>query len=355
MLEMAATDDAADVLEQRFAKLLRISVDDNRDYLNTILESLSQFSDPEDIAEYLSSFVPVDDDGTTGEVPDLHQFARDVNRFNAGEEISVTTNVSQNNEKPAAVANEAKPKRNGDPLANQRKETKRRELEARQMQRNKQVRPKQRPDKENRNRARLKAAPEKATSKGKKASSSVATGASGQRNVSEDVKHPTQLGAKTNRPLDVAPNENKVPRNHTAKAQQQKSHKRGKPKATCCGCYGSKHEPLTNCLRCGRISCAVEGLNDFCHFCGFFIEDPLARVAASSGRNDSALRHTERLLEFDKTCAARTHIHDDQEDYFTASSSVWATEREQEEAKELEEKRRRKLHDRQNQVLDINF
>lgn len=34
-----------------------------------------------------------------------------------------------------------------------------------------------------------------------------------------------------------------------------------------CGCFGSLHPALTNCLFCGRISCEREGL-DYCPFCG---------------------------------------------------------------------------------------
>lgn len=39
-----------------------------------------------------------------------------------------------------------------------------------------------------------------------------------------------------------------------------------------CGCYGTFHKPLTNCLYCGRISCIEEGY-DFCPFCGYMVDD----------------------------------------------------------------------------------
>lgn len=72
-------------------------------------------------------------------------------------------------------------------------------------------------------------------------------------------------------------------------------------------------------------------------------------------RTLSALKHKERLLEFDRTSAARTHIHDDQEDYFVASNSMWASGQEQEDARAMEEDRQKKLHDRKKQTLTINF
>ena len=51
-----------------------------------------------------------------------------------------------------------------------------------------------------------------------------------------------------------------------------KSHpKRGKASKVC-GCFGTRHKPLTNCLYCGRISCVVEGYG-FCPFCGYMVEE----------------------------------------------------------------------------------
>lgn len=47
---------------------------------------------------------------------------------------------------------------------------------------------------------------------------------------------------------------------------------KGQRKTAVCGCFGTKHEPLTNCLFCGRISCVVEGY-DFCPFCSFLLEE----------------------------------------------------------------------------------
>ena len=42
-------------LERRLADLMGISVDDDRDYVTDVLDSLS--GDPDDVVEYLSSFV----------------------------------------------------------------------------------------------------------------------------------------------------------------------------------------------------------------------------------------------------------------------------------------------------------
>ncbi|VEU38497.1 unnamed protein product [Pseudo-nitzschia multistriata] len=103
---------------------------------------------------------------------------------------------------------------------------------------------------------------------------------------------------------------------------------RGKAKVVC-GCFGSKHKALTNCLYCGRICCEAEGYG-FCPFCGFMIEAP---VAGGSGK---AFQQKERLLRFDRDFARRTEVFDDQADY--QGPATWMTEEEQKEAEANEQK-----------------
>jgi hypothetical protein len=63
---------------------------------------------------------------------------------------------------------------------------------------------------------------------------------------------------------------------HPSKPETQQKVEKSRPsrgKATIvCGCFGTKHKALTNCLYCGRISCVEEGY-DFCPFCGYCIEE----------------------------------------------------------------------------------
>lgn len=128
-----------------------------------------------------------------------------------------------------------------------------------------------------------------------------------------------------------------------------KKHHPPKGKASVvCGCFGTLHAPLTNCLYCGRISCSREGY-DFCAFCGLLVE----RVEAKSG--DVATQHLERLLRFDRDFARRTVVLDDQADYFSNQTSTWLTEEEQSEAAKSESDRRTELHTRKKQSLNLNF
>ena len=39
-----------------------------------------------------------------------------------------------------------------------------------------------------------------------------------------------------------------------------------------CGCFGTLHKALGNCLYCGRITCEREGYG-FCPFCGYLVEE----------------------------------------------------------------------------------
>lgn len=50
-----------------------------------------------------------------------------------------------------------------------------------------------------------------------------------------------------------------------------KSHPKKGEASHVCGCFGTVHEALSNCLYCGRISCLKEGF-DFCPFCNLMVE-----------------------------------------------------------------------------------
>ena len=144
-----------------------------------------------------------------------------------------------------------------------------------------------------------------------------------------------------------------------------------------CGCFGTLHRALTNCLYCGRITCEKEGYG-FCPFCGYLVEEVVppsggdqyvTMVAciifrATRGRRthfhlltprsvsihrsstDEAWKHKERLLRYDREFAQRTIILDDQSDYYNRQTSMWSTDEEQAEAARLEQERHDDIHKR---------
>ena len=88
------------------------------------------------------------------------------------------------------------------------------------------------------------------------------------------------------------------------------------------------HALLGLCLHCGKILCELER-GVACSACG---ATPVNGNAAGSGsgttsRSESsdaaALAHRDRLLEFDRTSAARTAIVDDDCEYFASNSTAW--------------------------------
>ncbi|KAM4675501.1 activating signal cointegrator 1 [Discoglossus pictus] len=134
-----------------------------------------------------------------------------------------------------------------------------------------------------------------------------------------------------------------------------------------CDCLAQKHQLISNCLTCGRIVCEQEGSGP-CLFCGNLVctreeQDILQRDSNKSQklrkkllgdseastkmktsskdllpRQDAnmkegfvkAKQHLDKLLEYDKTSVRRTHVIDDESDYFATDSNQWLSQAERE-------------------------
>ncbi|XP_061451061.1 activating signal cointegrator 1 isoform X2 [Rhineura floridana] len=146
-----------------------------------------------------------------------------------------------------------------------------------------------------------------------------------------------------------------------------------------CDCLAQKHKLINNCLTCGRIVCEQEGSGP-CLFCGTLVctkeeQDVLQRDSnksqkllkkllagtENSGKVDLsvkdllphqearlkaglevAVKHKDKLLEYDKTSVRRTQVIDDELDYFATDSNQWLSKQER-EALEKREKELREL------------
>ena len=383
-------------LERRLAGLLGISTGDDRGYAAEVLDSLLEMGDsPDDVAEYLGSFVASEDAGGGDEDCELRRFSLDVARFNLGEKISSAATPAGRGDgidgdgataAAAAAATTAtidgKPRKQTrilDEAAAEREAIKRREAVARERQRDERnLAAKIRSGEDEKERLRIASEAASARNDGESGSrwgtkktgggmrrvrdvdsrSIVAKSEQKETAVSKEVPDPATPGAEER----VA--ERQEAEKQRAEKQRAEMRKlrpeRGTPGGKSCGCYGIKHRALANCLNCGRIACELEGVDDYCHFCGYFVEEFPPHVdtggdAKPDANLASAMRHKERLLEFDRTSAARTHIHDDQEDYFSASTSVWSTEQEREDNRAMEESRQRKVHERKTHIMQIKF
>lgn len=334
-------------IQHHLAGLLNLSPTDDDDYISEILEQLLSIESPEDVAEYLSNFIVDEGSGN------LDSFVQELARFKSGDHRDSSRSVHAKNEssnrfddekelKPAATASSSS--RILDEGAAHREEIRLRELEAREKQRDEQERSrlKRMKDEQERKRGQEKnRQSQQHLSKWENSSSALAgmnTNASKQPPL---TKQSTEK--KSDKKLSLKSSSSILSSNDISSKPLK-----GTPKKVC-GCFGNRHPPLTNCLHCGRISCEIEGY-DYCPFCNHLITKFIP-----SNKHDSALAHKERLLEYDRTSASRTHVHDDQEDYFVTQTSMWSSASEQEQASALEKERRRKLHERQKQVLDVIF
>ncbi|XP_004687741.2 PREDICTED: activating signal cointegrator 1 isoform X2 [Condylura cristata] len=160
-----------------------------------------------------------------------------------------------------------------------------------------------------------------------------------------------------------------------------------------CDCLGQKHKLINNCLICGRIVCEQEGSGP-CLFCGSLVctreeQDILQRDSnksqkllkklmsgtENSGKVDiptkdllphqelriksgleKAIKHKDKLLEFDRTSIRRTQVIDDESDYFASDSNQWLSKIERETLQKREEELREFRHaSRLSKKITIDF
>eukprot|EP01127_Copromyxa_protea_P022570 TRINITY_DN815_c1_g1_i1.p1 TRINITY_DN815_c1_g1~~TRINITY_DN815_c1_g1_i1.p1 ORF type:complete len:1215 (-),score=309.56 TRINITY_DN815_c1_g1_i1:20-3664(-) len=116
-----------------------------------------------------------------------------------------------------------------------------------------------------------------------------------------------------------------------------------------CGCQGTVHPFVNNCLECGRICCELEGAGP-CHHCGTHVN---ARVHAPEESTTQLPSGTFQRKTIANSKTVIYGIIDDQQDYYNLNDT-WLTK---EEKKKLEEKERKRLeanNDRTNRIT-IDF
>lgn len=319
-------------IQHHLASILNLSPTYDEEYISEILDQLLSIEGAEDVAEYLNNFV------TDESAADVELFVEELGRFKSGDVPAAAKGATVKKEEPPIQA-VTSATRILDEGAAQREEIRLRELEARERQREEQERLRRKKEDQAR---RLEKDSERLTITETTISSSNAEPDAAQQPAAKQQAAAKQSAKAKQLTSQSAAAKPSIPMPSKPLI--------GTPQTTC-GCFGNKHKPLTNCLNCGRISCELEGY-DYCPFCNHLITQ---FTPSSNKKIDLALAHKERLLEYDRTSASRTHVHDDQEDYFVTQSSMWSSAQEQEEAGALEEERKKKLHMRGNQRLDIKF
>lgn len=325
------------------------------DDVSDVLEHLLTIDTSEDLLEYLSQLLGLDE----GAVVD---FVEDISRFRGGQELIHIAVLDDDIPSPVTESSEAKNDGACDEgeKPNSWKEQWDHDVEKRNGKKSeveKQLAAKQiefgELEKTNNKRNMLNARKQQQRQQGQKNKSSKVAAASVSvpaASAAASAK-PEQQIQKKNAPSNSEDKEQAVAaKSSTAPAPAPPP--RGKPEIIC-GCFGAMHKPLTNCLYCGRIACSKEGCG-YCAFCGFLIEK-VTVVASDDGKVDKVLLHKERLLKFDREFTKRTVVLDDQADYFSNSNSLWLNEDERADADERDDERRRDIHERKKQVLSIHL
>ena len=140
-----------------------------------------------------------------------------------------------------------------------------------------------------------------------------------------------------------------------------------------CGCLGTRHGSVTNCLHCGYILCMFEVRQQkpeakpetlgtdmemiyLCPMCNTTCTNPFSsQQARTQGFDESTVKayaQKDKLLQFDRERTKRTHVHDAQGDYYV--SSPWMTEDERKEM-ELKERKRLEMKKLANQKRKVNI
>ncbi len=88
-----------------------------------------------------------------------------------------------------------------------------------------------------------------------------------------------------------------------------------------CGCMATSHDVFSLCLECGRILCALE-VWGYCVACGSalgVVGAPGVAAPPAGAGLAAAEAAKARLLQYDRSSAARTRVLDDDEEYFSSA------------------------------------
>lgn len=123
-----------------------------------------------------------------------------------------------------------------------------------------------------------------------------------------------------------------------------------------CGCMAVRHKFRTSCKACAWIACDQYLLN-VCLKCNQQLHMPMsAEDAALAGCDENtinAYKMLDKLLQFDKENAQRTHVHDAQADYY--ETGTWLTEEEKSDIDRREKLRLEAKNSRVRRKVNINF
>jgi hypothetical protein len=327
-------------LEVALSHLLSFDVEDCHD----IFEHLLSFESKDDLLEHMISLLG---DSNTKEI---HSFVDNVMRYLNGETLTLedTLTIDEKNEEDKKMPAQPSQVSTEKHLPTQTLEKQRIEQEKRNRQRALEAERRKQLEEEEAIRlkmAQIRIEQEEALMALKKSADEL------NHNMKEtrsETSSNTLIDSKSSMNETKVVDPKKIEKTTSKSKDAPKIPLQGKAKIVC-GCFGTVHKPLTNCLYCGRISCEKEGYG-YCPFCSNLIDVP-----PKNKSSDTATLHKERLLKFDRDAARRTIIYDDQADYYSNSTSTWLSEDEQQSAKAKEDQRQKELHSVKKHVMNLQF
>ncbi|KAK3743126.1 hypothetical protein RRG08_063984 [Elysia crispata] len=149
-----------------------------------------------------------------------------------------------------------------------------------------------------------------------------------------------------------------------------------------CECQASKHKLINNCISCGRVVCVQEGAGP-CVFCGNLVCTPedqevldrgtkrseklrnslmrgghlsLSNEDAAKQGAEKAMKHRDKLLEFDRNSVRRTQVIDDECDYYATDANRWLSHDDREKLRLREDELRKARHgSRRDRKITFDF
>lgn len=112
-----------------------------------------------------------------------------------------------------------------------------------------------------------------------------------------------------------------------------------------CYCQCTRHGLVNNCVSCGKIVCEQEGEGPCLH-CGAWVDrETMYDVGEDLPEYETALRHRDRLIEFDVNAAQRLGVLDAQSDWFDLANNTWLNKEQRTYAKQMQEVEKKRQED----------
>ena len=140
-----------------------------------------------------------------------------------------------------------------------------------------------------------------------------------------------------------------------------------------CYCQCQQHPLVNNCINCGKVVCELEGEGP-CLFCGAWVdrestydlseiydfddkEKENEDASILNIKYQEALRHRNRLIQFDNDAIARLKVLDEKADWWAMEKNPWLSNAEREYAKQMkkvEEDRSKEIDKKMNVNINLD-